>query len=358
MWPYWLLFLVSMTQAISHIRPRFQPAPVGRWPTKWWWVFGLLVLMIGLRFEVGADFHQYLYHLENSAKQTFNVAILAGDPGYSLLTWFFTHSNLEFFWVNLVCAGLFSWGLVEFCRAQPRPWLAMTVAVPYLVVVVAMGYMRQSAAIGLALLGLVALGQGRVLRYLLWLAIAATFHKSAVIIMPLAALAGARHKYMTMFWVLLITFLMFVLLLQEHVESLTTNYLQAGYSSSGAMIRVTMNALPALLFLLLRNRFHLPRKQNKFWTWMSLGALLFVVLLAISPSSTAVDRVALYWIPLQLFVISRLPNALGQARGSNSFWVTVVIGYSAAVMFVWLNFAVHAQYWLPYQFYPWVWLWQ
>jgi hypothetical protein len=29
-----------------------------------------------------------------------------------------------------------------------------------------------------------------------------------------------------------------------------------------------------------------------------------------------------------------------------------VIAYSALVLFVWLNFAKHADYWLPYQFYP------
>ena len=48
---------------------------------------------------------------------------------------------------------------------------------------------------------------------------------------------------------------------------------------------------------------------------------MFVVLLVVSPSSTAVDGVALYWIPLQLFVMSRLPNALGLREGKNAIWV-------------------------------------
>jgi hypothetical protein len=29
-----------------------------------------------------------------------------------------------------------------------------------------------------------------------------------------------------------------------------------------------------------------------------------------------------------------------------------VVAYSAAVLFTWLTFAVHAQYWVPYRFYP------
>lgn len=78
----------------------------------------------------------------------------------------------------------------------------------------------------------------------------------------------------------------------------------------------------------------------------------------VSPSSTAVDRIALYWIPLQLFVLSRLPNALGRYAGKNLLWVFAVIAYSAAVHFIWLLYADTAFAWLPYQFYPWVWFWQ
>jgi hypothetical protein len=91
---------------------------------------------------------------------------------------------------------------------------------------------------------------------------------------------------------------------------------------------------------------------------MAWSAMLFVVLLKISPSSTAVDRVALYWIPLQLFVLSSLPDTLGIKGGKNSVWVYAVVAYSATVHFVWLVFADSAAGWLPYQFFPWIWLWK
>ena len=120
----------------------------------------------------------------------------------------------------------------------------------------------------------------------------------------------------------------------------------------------SMNALPAAVFLIFRKRFQLSPEQRSFWTWMACSALLFIPLLVVSPSSTAVDRVALYWIPLQLFVLSRLPNALGQRDGKNADWVYGVVAYSAVVHFVWLVFADTAFAWLPYQFYPMVWLYR
>ena len=113
-----------------------------------------------------------------------------------------------------------------------------------------------------------------------------------------------------------------------------------------------MNALPAALLLLLRKRVAWQQvAERNLWTMLALAALAAVVALLVSPSSTAVDRVALYLIPLQLFVFARLPDLLGHGR-DRRHWVVAVVLYYAAVLFVWLNFASHAHSWLPYRFYP------
>jgi hypothetical protein len=68
-------------------------------------------------------------------------------------------------------------------------------------------------------------------------------------------------------------------------------------------------------------------------------------------ASTAVDRVALYLIPLQLFVFARLPD-LARTTQTRTAVVVGIVFYYAAVQYVWLNYATHAQYWTPYQFMP------
>ena len=355
MWPYWVLFLVPAYWAICQMKPinNLVTSPAKGWPFRWKLVFLILVLMIGLRHEVGGDWASYILNMES-----FEAFAQYTDPANQVLFWLGTKSGGGIYLVNLISAVFFSWGLVVFCRDQPRPWLALTVAVPYLVTVVAMGYTRQGVAIGLAMLAIVALGRGSAVRFVLWVALAATFHKSAVILVPLAILANTKRRLITFLWVGISAFVLFTLLLQEALENLISGYIGDEYQSSGAAIRVAMNAVPALLFLFFRNRFQLTREQRSFWTWMALSALLLVLALNVSPSSTAVDRVALYWIPLQLFVLSRIPNVLGSQFGKNSLLVYVVVLYSAAVMFVWLFYGVHSVYWIPYQFYPWVWLWQ
>ena len=360
MWPYWILFLIPAYFAVSRLEARSLMTPFPQrvcWSDVWLVCYVCLVLMVGLRHKVGGDWLPYIEML-NSYRDTETDRFQFQDPAFELFNRLAVWSGTGIYFLNLLSALIFSWGLLVFCRSQPRPWLALVVAVPYLVTVVAMGYTRQSVAIGVAMVGMVALGQGSAFRFMLWIAFAALFHKSAIILIPMSVLASTRRRMFTLLWVAVVGFTLFVLLFQEAASFLIGGYLESEYQSAGAEIRIAMNALPGVLFLLFRNRFQLSHEQRSFWTWMAWGALLLVVLLKLSPSSTAVDRVALYWIPLQLFVLSRLPNVLGKRDGKNAVWVYTVVAYSALVHFVWLVYADTAFAWLPYQFYPWAWLWQ
>ena len=80
---------------------------------------------------------------------------------------------------------------------------------------------------------------------------------------------------------------------------------------------------------------------------------LFVALglLLASPSSTAVDRSSLYLIPLQLFVLSRVPLAFSNKPTPSVFLKIAVILYSMVVQFIWLNYADNARDWVPYHNY-------
>jgi hypothetical protein len=150
--------------------------------------------------------------------------------------------------------------------------------------------------------------------------------------------------------------LAFVLLLKEAVDNFLINYVGAEMESTGAAIRVLMNAVPAILFLLFRKRFKLSGDQLQFWTWMAVSAILFIPLLIATPSSTAVDRMALYWIPIQIFVLSRLPNAVSTTFRSAATHTLAIVIYCFAVQLTWLVFATHAHHWVPYKSFPIEWV--
>ena len=361
MWPYWVLFLIPACLAVSRLKPNTNHLNLikqNRWPDSWRLMFIYLVLMIGLRHETGGDWPQYMEMIKSYRDNTSQDNYGFQDPAFVLLNRLSAWSGMDLYFLNLFSAVIFSWGLVVFCRAQTYPWLTLLVSVPYLITVVAIGYTRQGVAIGIAMVAMVALSNGNTIRFIFWIGIAALFHKSAILLIPMAILASSKRRFLTALWVVVAGLTLFILLLQEATSILFDGYIEAGYQSSGANIRIAMNAFPALLFLVFAKRFKISNEERTFWKWMSWGALTFVPLLIVSPSSTAVDRVALYWIPLQLYILPRLPAALGKIDGKNPVLVYSVVAYSAFVHFVWLFYADTSSAWIPYQFYPWVWLWQ
>lgn len=344
MWPFWLMFLVP---ALAVLAPRRLPAIQSR--VAWLGVGALFAAIIGLRHEVGSDWFSYLGHLHYASDLSFAQTVALGDPGHYALNWLVSRAGGDIYWVNLVYALVLMAGTLVFCRRQPNSWLALLVAVPYMLIVVGMGYTRQSVALGFALVGLVAMRDGHVRQFVLWVVVGALFHKSAVLLLPIAALASSHNRWLTGALVLATTLLMYYLLLDDSADAMWSNYVEANRQSSGGAIRVAMNAVPAMLLLLFRTRLAPDSVERRLWLWMALFALLCVPLVGFA--STAVDRVALYLIPLQVFVFTRLPR-LATSIKTRTALVLGVICYYATVQFAWFHFASHAGDWLPYQFMP------
>jgi hypothetical protein len=221
------------------------------------------------------------------------------------------------------------------------------------VIVVAMGYSRQGVALGLELLGLVALGKRGTGWFVFWVLLAATFHKTAVLLLPLAALAAAHNRFIAVAWGVGSLALGYWLFLEDSVDNLYKNYVEAEYQSSGAMIRLAMNLVPAYVLLVWREKFNFTEGERRLWLLFALISLALFGVFLISPSSTAVDRIALYMLPLQLVVFAHLPDVLSEESETDvSVPLLGVLGFYGLVQFVWLNFAIHSTGWLPYRFYP------
>lgn len=347
MLPYWILFSAFATGALANFRQpqgqRFRPMlAVAALATA---------MMIGLRFKVGGDWGNYVsmfYFIDNL---DFVEALAVTDPGYAALNWFAVRAGLDIWAVNIVCGAILVWGLLKFARRQLNPWLAVLVATPYLIIVVAMGYSRQAVALGFVLAALAIIDTASLRRFAFYIFCAAAFHKSAIFVVPLAALATTKNRFLIAASLAGMVAIMSYLFVSADYDRLVTTYVEAEYDSAGAGIRVAMNLLPAMIFLLYQRRFVDNEIQRLLWRNFSYAAFVMLFLLLVLTSSTIIDRVALYLIPLQIFVLSRLPHALPESGRADLGLVLGVVLYSAAIQFVWLNFAQFANHWLPYQSY-------
>ena len=352
MLPYWIFFLVPAAAALmSSPRMRYRADGTRSLRINETWILIILALtmIIGFRYEVGGDWGSYFRYLFEANNLSFADLATKTDPGYRALNVLSVRLDLGITGVNTLGGLIFSIGLVLFCRNLPRPWLALACAMPYLVTVVAMGYTRQAIALGLVMVGFVMLSRSRFAAFVIWVLLGALFHKSAVLMIPIAALTISKNRVLNMALVLVGTYLGYTVLLADSASHLVQTYTDENFQSSGAFIRLAMNALPAVLFLLYHRKFMITPAEKKLWTVISLISVGMFITFFATNLSTALDRMALYFIPLQLVAFAHLPDAIGRPGGRNQNIVAGILLYYAAVMFVWLNFAAHSRYWVPYQ---------
>lgn len=331
-----------------------QPADQRRtnldWPIAWWVVFIVGTVLVGWRHQVGGDWGNYLNNFNSEQYYGIFSIFLRDDPGYHAIQYFVKQLDFGIYSVNFVAAAIFNFGLILFCRSLPRPWLALSVSIPYIVIILGMGYTRQGLALGCIMAGLTALKEGRNRAFLASGLLAATFHKSAVLILPLGAISSSQRRWTTILLVSAITLISYYIFLSESVTDIRLNYFYDQYQSQGTLVRLIMNIIPALIVLIFREQFRPIVPELNLWIWMSIFAFLFLFILSISPSSTAVDRIALYILPLQVFAFSYLPDfKIGVLRPS--YIIFGIVSYYSLVLFVWLFYAVNSFSWLPYRNY-------
>jgi len=344
--PYWLLFgLFALGGLFSPVDAR-REKPIGLLAFAWL----VLVLMIGLRWHVGADWPAYQLSWKEAGSRSLPAFLghYERDALFYGLMWGFRAGGLPYWSFNLLMAAIFATGIVAFARRQANPWLGIAVAVPYLVIVVAMSGVRQATAIGFVFLAIVALQRQRAISFLVYMALAAAFHASAILVLPLAGLSFARTRLQAMLLVLII--------LAGAYYSLSLTF--SGYSerylstsvirSSGTLIRIGMNVIPALIFLRFRKSFPIDDHEALLWRNMSIASLASLVALYFVASTTAVDRLVLYFFPLQIFVFAWLPW-LVRKPAERFMLVMLLLVYLALQLFIFLNFGTNSRGYLPYR---------
>ena len=303
----------------------------------------LLLLAIGLRREVGGDWHSYWLMYERARSYPAGTAFFVSDPGYMALNVAAARAGLNLAFANLACAALLVAGTVAFARLQPRPWLALLAATPVLLIVVGMTATRQSAAIGLELLALAAFRHNRPGAASAALILGWTFHWSAAALLPLVPLMFAPERLrrpLMLGAALLALAAAAALWLSHEARSIHP-------PAAGAGFRLLPSLVALALLLSLRKRMSWGAGEAMVAAYLA-GLTLFC--LALWPaSSVAADRFGLYSIPLQMMVLPALRDAL-PVRWRGSAEAAAAAMY-AGLFAGWALLGSHTASVLPYRSY-------
>lgn len=345
MWVYALLFIIP---AIG----LFSPYKCGVYEKK----LGMLVasilftLFIGLRFEIGVDWFAYHQHFIDALNSDLTEYVMSYDPGYALVSWVAANVGFDIYVVNLFCGAIFTLGLLKFSSVQPYSWLSVSVALPYLLIVVAMNYSRQGAALGFLMLAYYYGFKGNFVKVFFFICCAALFHKSAafmILIVPFVRgfeTVGIAYKYI--FSSLILIILAIVVFSQDVGNYFSTYILSNSYHSDGAVYRVLMNAIPGCMMMFYFKKFN-SYPDAKIWFVLAFFSVCMAPLCFYF--STAVDRFALYISPLQSVFACRFVASLSSTLRTLFKFITFVGSF--LLFYVWMSVSPFAEHWLPFRIY-------
>lgn len=346
---YWLLLAFPALAALA--------APTRREGHQIGLGFGLMLgamvlgytLLALLRYRVGADWSAYARMYEFASTSDLAGTMRIADPLFATLLWLSARLGLGIYFMNGLCGFLLVYGVCRVSVRMREPWLAVCAAVPYILIVVGMGYIRQAAAIGTILIALASLARGRTYLAVAQLVVAALFHSTSVLVWPLFALAIAHRNRLRLTLVITGGALGFYFLVTRLLNQFSNVYFQAEYESSGAIVRILFSVAASLLLLVRWRSFAVGERVRVIWLGMATANLVCFVALFVSSSSTAIDRISLYFAPVQILVYGNLPQFLGFSRRTGFLIRFLALATIVAVQLVWLVFATHADKWVPYR---------
>lgn len=309
-----------------------------------------LVFFVGLRYEVGGDWNNYLIIYEKYAN--FSEVLISRDLGYSVLNYV---SNLfevsDTILVNFICGLLVIICLYFFAKKFENYWLVILCYFPYHLLVVSTGYTRQSVAIAFSLLFFYFLSSKKILKSLIFLFLAFIFHNTAIVLLlffPIIFFNKTGKYKVVLNNMYLILSLVALFLLAGYFSVTSDNiYLQDDMQSSGFVLRWASHLIPLGLF------FFFPKGKidERALNILKYGVFIICFLAIIGFFySTLADRFNLYLVFFDLMVVSYIFSSLTSEK--KIILILALIFFYTTSMLIWMFYGEWAsKAWIPYQNY-------
>ena len=313
-----------------------------------------LILFIGLRINVGCDWITY--------KQIFNTISNSNifsledggrtEIGYAISNKIIYLLGGNIYLLNIFMSSLFVIPLAISFKKLKYPFLSFLIAYPYLIVVVGMGPMRQSAAMSLIVLSSFYLNKNFRIFSILNI-IAFSFHAPSIFTSIIIFLGSdSLEEIVKRNWKIILFFLLGIL---SVIYFYSFGYLYTKFESYLFLTRFKdakshiliwiMNILPYILFIIRRdispNKIHLFKIQKVIFV-----CLCFLPLTALL-DTTITYRLLINFIPFSIFLYTDLVEHNFLIPKEYNYFIYIL--FSILLLSIWLNFAKHSYCWIPYR---------
>jgi len=317
--------------------------------------FIIVILFIGTRFQIGGDWETYYNIFHSFQSKSFQQIVeTKNDFMFKLLNYIIYNMNFKIYILNTLTACICVFCLYKYSKKQFDPILLSIVAIPYIIFVVVMGYNRQGIALCILILSINYFDQKKHFKFIILVLTASLFHLTALcftlfylLILPF------KNKYMNLIIFIPILFIFlfvfYAFLNTEYFSSKYYFYVADGnyFASTGVYYRLILNVIPAIIFLIYYKNFKIS--NNLKYLYLIFSTLSIVSLFFAIYATTFIDRILIYFYPIQLFVYSNY-YAYFPIKYSKVF-ISIIFLIYAVVLYIYFEYGLYSKLWLPYQSY-------
>jgi len=209
-----------------------------------------------------------------------------------------------------------------------------------------MGFMRQSAALGLCVIALFVLSNKRPYLSVLLIGLASFIHISSIMLLPVYIYSLKKSKKISFVIVASIIGGIIAVLSSDGIAMRVQRYLiDNSFYSSGAIIRCSFSFVTVILYLLFKRSWDAKYKNmRQMETFSVFVTILFIMSFGYS---TVADRFMIYASIFQILVFVRLPDILNISYGRLSVGLVIVI--YGLFYYSWFKLSAYSAYWIPYK---------
>jgi hypothetical protein len=220
-------------------------------------------------------------------------------------------------------------------------------AMPILITVMSMGYVAQSVALAFLMLAYVQFIKEGVIFFIICILIGAMFHPSVIVFLPMILLSFFNTKKLSIFILAGILGIIFYVFFDTILNKMIENYIDDKLESKGYLYRSLFNFISIFVFFIFINKKKLEKNYKILFYFFSISSSLLLLLYFAGLTSTGVDRMALYLIPIQILIINKFLNNYSVNSRKIVSFIFFIIYFT--YMLVWFNFSNFSSYWMPYK---------
>ena len=330
-------------------------------------VFILIIGFVGLRHEISGDWHVYQSLFRQFKTLGFPSIQLftSSDPLYITINILIERSGYTIHLVNLIISIFFFLGLFLILKGSKYKLISILSAFLPLIVILSMGYTRQSLAVSFTLFFYFFFIDRRYFLSFFFIILAIASHKTSLIyfasLMFILILSNKNFRQLKIFIPAAIIILIFINYYSVDMIRMYKVYLSNSVElsadlkqelfSPGVLFKSAILVFFALIYYIFFKNLKFINKNEEL-IYNSLIFLVIMPLPLIGYFSSFVDRLLVYnyiFIPL---VVNKILNSYAFGSIKKIFyWHLFLIFFSFSTLFIWMEFANHSKYWKPYQNY-------